>query len=233
MLDFVSMSAIQRLLPVLAMLVLFVVPAVGAEMQFDAYRALEIEPKDVVVGNVLTSDVIPEGGDEVVAVVTYFTGEKDRKNAVNVRLAVLRIVAGRLEPVFERDYGAIRGGNVGRGELQLADLDRDGLQEIVVNFEDASDPLIARRRGEVLYWKDTSFVVGWEGETAYDATREARNVPPERRDRWAREVDIVGTLRTRGLTLFMTKTVYAVAGETLPQPKRLTETFPLRSRDSS
>jgi hypothetical protein len=219
------------MLTVLGMLAVFAMPAARADLQFDTYRALGIKPEDVVVGTVLASDVVPEGGDEVVAVVTYFTGKKEREDAVNVRLAVLRKVAGRLELVYERDYGSIRGGNVGRGELQLADLDRDGLQEIIVNFEDATDPLIARRRGEVLYWRDSTFVVGWEGETAYDATREARAVPPERRDRWAREVDIVATLRTRGLTLFMTRTVYAVAGETLPQPKRLTETFPLRSRD--
>lgn len=213
------------------MLTALVIPAARADLQFETYRALGIEPKDVVVGTVLTSDVVPDGGDETVAVVTYFTGKKEREDAVNVRFAVLRKVAGRLEILFERDYGSIRGGNVGRGELQLADLDRDDLQEIIVSFEDATDPLIARRRGEVLYWRDTAFVVGWEGETAYDATREARSVPPERRDRWVREVDIVATLRTRGLTLFMTKTMSAVAGETLPQPKRLTETFPLRSRD--
>ena len=233
MLDSVPMTALSRLLCAVATIATFLAPAAGADAQFDAYRALDIEPKDVVVGNVLTADVIPDGGDEVVVVVTYFTGKKERREAVNVRLAVLRRVAGRLEPLFERDYGAIRGGNVGRGELQLADLDRDAVHEIIVNFEDASDPLIARRRGEVLYWRETSFVVGWEGETAYDATREARSVPPDRRDRWKREVDIVETLRTRGLTLYMTKTVYAVAGEALPQPKRLTETFPLRSRDAS
>jgi hypothetical protein len=227
------MTVHARTLLLVATLAGALAPVAGADAQFEAYRALDIEPKDVVVGNVLTADVIPDGGDEVVAVVTYFTGKKERREAVNVRLAVLRRVAGRLQPAFERDYGALRGGNVGRGELQLVDLDRDARHEIIVNFEDASDPLIARRHGEVLYWKDTSFVVGWEGETAYDATREARDVPPERRDRWVREVDIVGTLRTRGLTLFMTKTVYAVAGETLPQPKRLTETFPLRSRDAS
>lgn len=223
------MVAFARILCVAALAALPASSAL-ADTQFDAYRALGIDPKNVMVGTVLGADVVPDGGEEVVALVTFFTGKKERDKALEVRLGVLRPVAGRLETLFVRDYGELRGGDVGRGELQLIDLDRDGLEEIVVTYDDASDDLIRRRRGEVLLWHDGTFRTGWEGETAYDATLDARGVPPERRDRWTREVDIVGTMRTRGRTLFMIKTVYAVAGETLAKPKQVTETFPLRSR---
>jgi hypothetical protein len=67
---------------------------------------------------------------------------------------------------------------------------------------------------------------------AYDATRAAREIPVERRDRYMRELDIVKTLRTRGVTLYVRKYVIAVAGERLPKPKTVEETFPLRSRDT-
>jgi len=198
-----------------------------ADTQFDAYDALGIEAKDVVVGTVLTADVAPDPGDEVVALVDYLTGRRDRERAVEVRLAVFRREGGRLKPIYDRRYGEQVPGGVGRGELQLVDLDRDDRDEIVVTYDDGSDPLVDRRRGEVLYWGGTGFEVGWSGEMAYDATRDARGVAPDRRDRWKREIDLVGTMRARGRTLYLAKTVYAVAGETLAQPKTVTETFPL------
>lgn len=216
----------------LAAAAVLVGPVARADTQFDAYRALGIDAKDVLVGTVLTADVVPDGGEEVVAVVTHFTGNRSREQAVDVRFAVLQRVAGRLQPILEHAYGQRHDGKVGRGELQVLDLDRDGLEEIVVTYDDASDPLVRRRRGEVHLWRDGTLAVGWRGETAYDATLDARGVPDERRDRWSREIDVVSTLRTRGLTLYMTRTVYAVAGEALARPKQVTETFPLRSAES-
>ena len=62
----------------------------------------------------------------------------------------------------------------------------------------------------------------------YDATRNARQVPVERRDRYVREIDIRETIRTNGVTLFLNKKVIAVAGERLPEPKIVQETFPLK-----
>jgi hypothetical protein len=43
-----------------------------------------------------------------------------------------------------------------------------------------------------------------------------------------RKLDFANTRRTKGVTLFMTKTMIAVAGERLPQPKEIQETFPLK-----
>ena len=39
-------------------------------------------------------------------------------------------------------------------------------------------------------------------------------------------------MRTRGVTLCMNKQMIAVAGERLPQPKTVVETFPLRGSEA-
>ncbi len=49
----------------------------------------------------------------------------------------------------------------------------------------------------------------------------------ERRDRYKREVDIIETLRTKGDALVMKKTMIAVAGERLAEPKVILESYPL------
>ena len=54
---------------------------------------------------------------------------------------------------------------------------------------------------------------------AFLGSRSGTSLPPERRDRFMRKLDFPNTRRTKGLTLFMTKEMVAVAGERLPQPK--------------
>lgn len=196
--------------------------------QIEAYRAQGIRPGDVVTGTVSSADVLPGGGKETVALTTYLTGKKSREDAVNVVLTVFRESGGELRPVFTRDYGAVHGAAVGRGEVELLDLDGDGLMEIVVAFDDHGDATIERRRGEVLVGNGDGFDVAWNGEFEYDATRDARTVPAERRDRYVRELDYARTIATRGVTLIFEKRVLAVAGEALAEPKTVTETFPLR-----
>ena len=74
------------------------------------------------------------------------------------------------------------------------------------------------------------FHTGWTGPMEYDATRAARDVPLERRDRFRRRFDFEKTMRSRGMTLFIRKEMIAVAGERLQTPQIVEETFPLRSR---
>lgn len=212
----------------IAVLCAFSALAAFADTGSDVYRALGIDPGKVLSGTVLQAPVLPGGEKQVVSIVTYFTGKRDEARAINVRLDVFRRSGGKLVPVYSRDLGDERGGNVGRGEIQLVDLDGDATNEIVVSWDDASDPLVQRRTGEVLVCDGERFRTAWAGDLRYDATRAARKVPENRRDRWAREIDIPATLRTRGITLFMTKTVFAVAGERLPEPQTVRETFPLR-----
>jgi hypothetical protein len=191
------------------------------------YDAMGLKPQQVLTGSVLTSSVLPGDAKQVVAVVTYLTGKKGEDDAVNVALEVFSTTGDSLSTVYARDLGKENGGYVGEGDLQLVDLDGDGVNEIIVTWDTFREPLIDERRAEVIFYRNDRFETLWSGSMEYDATRAARKVPPERRDRYRREIDVVATLKTQGITLFTHKTMIAVAGERLPQPKAVVETFPL------
>ena len=192
-------------------------------------RAIGIKEKDAMFCSVLSARVLQGDGRQVVAVTTYFTGSKDRDDSVNVRLDIFNESGGKLVPVFSRDYGKEYEGYVGRGELELVDLDLDGINDIIVTFDRQDNPLVDQRLGEVILLGEAGFEVVWQGVMLLDTTRDARSVPVERRDHYIREIDIPRTLKTRGSTLFLTRKVIAVAGERLESPKEIAETFPLRS----
>jgi len=200
-----------------------------AQMGAQAYEAMGLKPGQVLTGSVLTTPVLPGEAKQVVALVTYMTGKKGEDDAVNVRLEVFATVGDKLSSIYARDLGQENGGYVGRGDLGLVDLDGDGANEIIVTWDTFREPLIDERRGEIIFFRGDGFETLWSGTMKYDATRAARKVPLERRDRYKREIDVVATLRTQGVTLFTNKTVIAVAGERLPQPKVVVETFPLLS----
>jgi hypothetical protein len=192
-------------------------------------KAIGIKEKDAMFSSVLTGRVLEGNSKQIVAVTTFFTGSKGRDDAVNVRLDVFNERGGKLVPVFSRDYGKEYAGYVGRGDLELVDLDTDGINDIIVTFDRQDNPLVEQRLGEVILLGSAGFEVGWKGIMMLDATRDARSVPLERRDHFRREVDIPRTLKSRGATLFLKKKMIAVAGERLEKAKELTETFPLRS----
>jgi hypothetical protein len=108
------------------------------------------------------------------------------------------------------------------------DLDGDGVSEIGLYYDNLKNDLIQDRRLDILVFDGTSFRVAWTGSVSYDATKAVRDVPPDRRDRYLRKLDFANTRRTKGLTLFMTKTMISVAGSRLPQSKQIQETFPLK-----
>jgi len=203
-------------------------PGQAKDTATSVYESMGIPPTKVMNGSILTARVLPEPGKQVVALVTFLTGRRDEAGAVGVRLEVFRKDGDKLETAYARDYLKERGGNVGRGELELVDLDTDGRNEIVVTYDDAGDRLVQRRRCEVIVHDGGGFRVAWDGDLEYDATRAARELPPERRDRFTRKLDVPATLKTRGVSLIFTKTTIAVAGERLPEPKASTEAFPLQ-----
>lgn len=225
-------STVPRHPGILLALALVASAAARADTAADAYRTMGIRPAEVLTGTVLRSRILPGGDKQVVSMTTYFTGKEDRADAVNVRLDVFRISGEQLEPVYTRDFGKENGGFVGEGELQLVDLDLDGISEIVASYASFADPLIDQRLGEVIFHdQEKGFRTAWAEPMAYDATRAAREVPLARRDRFEREIDLPKTLRTRGITLFVQKKVIAVAGERLSEPKLVQETFPLRTTE--
>jgi hypothetical protein len=214
---------------VLAAALLAASPVLG-NTAAEAYREIGLDVKDVLSGTSLTAKVIPGKTEQFVTITTFLTGGREKSDAVDVRLDVFERAGGRLVSVYTRDFGAENGGFVGDGNLQLIDLDLDGVNEIIVSYESYADPLIRQVIGEVLLHEEDGFRTAWSGPMKYDATKAARELPTERRDRFEREIDLGATLRTRGVTLFLNKQVIAVAGERLPEPKVVQETFPLRIR---
>jgi len=199
-----------------------------ADTAADVYKQLGIKPQSVMNSSVATARVFPGEAKQVVAVVTYLTGKKDEVNALGVRLDVYRNDGGTLVPLYTLDAGQENGGYVGRGEVALLDLDGDGVNEIGFYYDNLKNSLIQDRRLDVIVYDGTAFRVVWTGSVSYDATKAVRDVPLERRDRFLRKLDFANTRRTKGVTLFLTKTMIAVAGERLPQPKQVQETFALK-----
>lgn len=202
----------------------------AADTAVEAYKMMGLKTADVMSGTVLTARVVPGDDKQLVAVTTYFTGKKDEARGVNVRLDVYRRDGAALVSLYTRDFGAENGGYVGRGELELVDLDSDGVSEIIVTYDNSKEKLVQERRGEVIVREPATFRVAWAGAMEYDATQAVRDVPVERRDRFKRKLDLPATIKTRGITLFFSKTMMAVAGERLPQPQTVQETFPLRGQ---
>jgi len=204
-------------------------PALGQE-GVKAYRAMGLSPKDVLTGTVLKARVVPGGGEQIVCLATFLTGKDDQANAVNVRLGVFEVVGEGLVVAYTRDFGAERGGYIAGGDLIVLDVDRDGIKEIIVSYDDFEQPLVQQRMSEVILHDGESLATAWSGLIEYDATKAARDVPQERRDMFVREFDWAGTLRTNGATLFVRRKVLAVAGERLAEPRLINETFPLRGK---
>jgi len=221
------MQATNRILACVLFGFFLSIPAMAG---VEVYAAMGIDKGKVISATQTTSRVLPGDDKQVVCLVAYFTGKTEKTAAIKLRLAVLDRSDGEYTMVWEQDFSAKYGGNVGEGNLELLDLDRDGQSEIVVSFDLFSDPLIRQRFGEVIVWDEDRFKTGWSGPFEYDATKAVRDVPAERRDHFIRELDLISTMRTRGVTLFFNKTMIAVAGERLSEPKVVEETFPLRKR---
>jgi len=201
----------------------------GADSAADVYKQIGIRAKDVMNSSVATVKVLPGEAKQIVSAVTYLTGKKDPNNALGVRLDIYRSEAGMLVPIFTLDAAQENGGYVGRGEVALLDLDGDGVNEIGFYYDNLKNELIQDRRLDVIVFDGTAFHIAWTGSVSYDATKAVRDIPVERRDRYLRKLDFPNTRRTKGVTLFMTKTMIAVAGERLPQPKQVQETFTLKA----
>jgi hypothetical protein len=217
----------------LVSMVLLAAPAViEAQEGTKAYKALGLKPQAVLTGTVVKARVLPSNQDQVICIATYLTGKGEKADAVNVRLGVFDSFGEGLVTLYTRDLGKDHEGYIANGDLLVMDIDRDGISEIIVSFDDYSDPLIERRMAEIILHDGQKLDTGWSGLVEYDATKAARDLPVERRDRYVRDFDWGNTMRTRGATLFLRKKVIAVAGERLPEPRIVEETFDLRGEPS-
>ncbi len=219
--------------PAAGIAVLLISGLAAADTAGDVYKAIGVPTASVLTGSVVSAPVLPGGAKQVVAITTYMTGQREKETAVNVRLDIFDRVEGRLVPLYTRDLGAEYPGGVGRGDIQLVDLDRDAVHEVIISFDSFAEPLISQRLGEVLMRGADGFRVAWFGPFEYDATREARSLPAERRDRYRRKIDIPATLRSRGTTLVFEKEMIAVAGDRLAEPQTVRESVTLLERSGS
>ena len=217
----------RALASAVACVALLALPA-AADTASEVFKKMGIKVGDVMNSSVLNGRILPGEDKQTVAVVTYLTGKKDEANALGVRLEAYRGQGTALSPIYSRDVGKENGGYVGRGEIALVDLDGDGVNEIGLYYDNLKNSLISERRLDIIVREGDGFRIAWTGPVEYDATRAARDVPQERRDRYLRKLDLAATRKTKGVTLFFTKTVVAVAGERLPQPRQVQETFALK-----
>lgn len=195
-----------------------------ADTASDVYETIGIEPAQVLTSTLSTTQVLPGSDRQIVSMLTYLTGKRQSSGAVNVRLDILGQRGGKLFAIFSRDYGAERESNVARGDLQLIDLDGDRVKEIIVSFDEHAEPQLTRRFAEVILHDGGGFRAAWQGPLSSEATQGAKTA----REEFRRELDITATLRSRGTTLFINKQVLAIAGQTLPEPRVVQESFPLR-----
>lgn len=218
----------MRIVLVLCLLLVSHAPALCA-VAADAYRALGIDTAAVLSGTSTTAKVVPGASKQFISVTSYMTGKRSEADAVEVRLDIFQTVDGKLVPIYQRAFGAERGGYVAEGNLQVIDLDMDGVAEIVVSYESFASPVIAERVAEVLVYGEDGFEVAWSGPIRYDATKAVRDVPRERRDSFRRDLDLGKTMATRGAELHWNKRMTAIAGETLADPRLVDEVFPFRT----
>jgi hypothetical protein len=218
-------------LALIASCVLALSSATLAESAVDAYKALGIEAGSVMNGTTFNVQVIPGDERQLVCMTTYLTGKKEESIALEVRLDVLMPRGGELVSLYSRRFGEENGGYVADGNLQVLDLDRDGVSEIIVTYGSFTNPLIDLVLGEVIFYGKDNFETVWKGPMEYDATRAARDIPAERRDRYLRQLDPIATMRSGGATLFFNKSMITVAGQRLPTPKTVKETFPIRIQE--
>jgi len=134
-----------RIIFVLSVALLAAAGAVEAQQGAKAYKALGLKPQDVLTGTVLKSRVLPSEEEQVVCIATYLTGKGEKADAVNVRLGVFDTFGEGLVTLYARDFGEDLGGYVANGDLLVMDIDRNGVNEIIVSFDDFSDPLIQQR----------------------------------------------------------------------------------------
>jgi hypothetical protein len=207
--------------------------AVEAQQGTKAYEALGLKPQAVLTGTVLKARVLPSDREQVVCIATYLTGKGEKADAVNVRLGVFDSFGEGLVTLYTRDFGTDHHGFIANGDLLVMDIDRDGISEIIVSYDDFSDPLIQQRLAEIILHDGQKLDTAWSGFIEYDATKAARDLPVERRDRYVRDFDWGNTMRTRGASLFLKKRVIAVAGEQLPEPRIVEETFDLRGKPAN
>jgi len=160
----------------------------------------------------------------------YFTGEKNERTAMNILLGIHVSEEGRRRLVASRDYNAAAGGYVSRGSLELIDLDRDGIKELLVTYHHHEQPGTTRIDMDVLRLATDKLVLLWTGPVRVNTAAPSAGVAPSDRDQFVREIDYARTTASGGRKICFAKTVGVAAGAVLDPPRVLNEEIPLAEK---
>ncbi len=153
----------------------------------------------------------------------YITGDKSEKTAINLLLGLYRVEGEKRTLLSSRDYNADAGGFVSRGSLQVIDLDRDGVNEILLEYHHNEQPGSTRVDLDIMRVVEGRLVSVWNGPVRVDTTSPSLDLPPSERERFVRELDLGRTAAMQGRKLCFTKTVSVAAGATLDPPRAMPE----------
>jgi hypothetical protein len=185
------------------------------------------DPLALSPGKVYVTTSMSVGPNLSATLTEYFTGEKNEKTAMNTLLGIHVTEDGKRRLVASRDYNAEAGGYVSRASLELLDLDRDGLKELLVTYHHNEKPETTRIEMDVLRLAGDKLVLLWNGPVRVNTSGAAAGMAPSDRDQFVREVDYGKTTAARGSKIYFTKTVSMAAGAKLDPPRVLNEEMPL------
>ena len=186
---------------------------------------LAISPAVVTGKTVLSGNVLGGTERESAALVEYLVPGKKDQGSVGLLLGLYAGEGASRKLLWSRDYAAVSGGGAAGGTLALLDLDGDDRPEIIVTWQRRQNETI-EETAEILRCAGESCEPAWSGPMRLD-TSAASSVPPEKRERFFREIDLAKTVRTRGGVLYVKKTVAMAAGMAVNPVRTIEETFPL------
>lgn len=185
------------------------------------------DPLEVPKSAVLVTTTMQAGAGLSATLTEFFTGDKSEKTGINLLLGLYRTDGGRKELVAARDYNAQGGGFVSRGSLEVVDLDRDGVNEILVNYHKEEKPGMTRIDLDVLKVAPAGLVLAWSGPVRVDTAGASSPFAAAERERFSREIGYLRTAAAEGRKIYFTKTVSVAAGIVLDPPRVLEEELDL------
>lgn len=181
------------------------------------------DPRKVPSHSILLTTTITAGPDLAATLVEYITGDRSEKTAINLLVGLYRVEGEKRTLLSSRDYNADAGGFVSRGSLQVIDLDRDGVNEILLEYHHAEQPGSTRVDLDIMRVVEGRLVLVWSGPVRVDTTSPSLELPPSERERFVRELDLGRTAAMQGQKLCFTRTVSVAAGATLDPPRVMPE----------
>ena len=177
--------------------------------------------------DILTVTTINAGPGLSATLSEFFTGDKTEKSGVNLLLGLHAVNGDDLKLLTTRDYNAEAGGFVSRGSLQVIDLDRDGTNEVLVEYHHKETPGSIRVDLDVLKIDGNRLTLRWSGPVRVDTSNPSLRVSPSEREKFVREIDFARTAQAHGDRICFQKTVSMAAGAAIVPPKTLDEELPM------